>query len=85
VHRLSRPPPPSPAPSPTRLADDPSFSSKFVGFDTGPGNVLMDLWVSRHFECAFDANGALAAKGCVVQHLLDGMLGRECASLSLSH
>jgi 1,6-anhydro-N-acetylmuramate kinase len=59
------------------LADDASFSSKFVGFDTGPGNVLMDLWVARHWNRAYDDNGALAAKGCVIQGLLDRMLQHE--------
>ncbi len=33
------------------------------GFDTGPGNVLLDLWCARHRGTAFDANGAWAASG----------------------
>ena len=33
------------------------------GFDTGPGNVLLDLWCSRHRGTAFDANGAWGASG----------------------
>ena len=33
------------------------------GFDTGPGNLLLDLWCSRHRGTAFDANGAWAATG----------------------
>ena len=33
------------------------------GFDTGPGNVLLDLWCSRHRGTAFDAAGAWAASG----------------------
>src|SRR4029450_7438067 len=31
------------------------------GFDTGPGNVLMDLWSARHRNLPFDTNGAWAA------------------------
>ncbi len=33
------------------------------GFDTGPGNVLLDLWCSQHRGTAFDADGAWAASG----------------------
>lgn len=33
------------------------------GFDTGPGNVLLDHWCSQHRGTAFDANGAWAATG----------------------
>ena len=28
-----------------------------VAFDTGPGNVLMDLWIARHNGARFDKNG----------------------------
>ncbi len=27
------------------------------GFDTGPGNMLMDAWIKRHHKTNFDANG----------------------------
>lgn len=33
------------------------------GFDTGPGNVLLDLWCGRHLGTPFDADGAWAATG----------------------
>ena len=63
--------------SPCTCADAPSFSSKFVGFDTGPGNALMDLWTTRHWQRAYDDNGKLAAKGRVIEALLDRMLQHE--------
>lgn len=33
------------------------------GFDTGPGNILMDGWIARHQGATYDANGAWAATG----------------------
>ncbi len=44
------------------------------GFDTGPGNVLMDLWASRHRGQPFDANGTLASQGRVNAPLLQALL-----------
>jgi anhydro-N-acetylmuramic acid kinase len=44
------------------------------GFDTGPGNVLMDLWSVRHRGAPFDANGAWAAQGRVEPALLAALL-----------
>jgi anhydro-N-acetylmuramic acid kinase len=46
------------------------------GFDTGPGNMIIDGLV-RHFtkgQKAYDAGGRWAAKGQVIEPLLDGML-----------
>jgi anhydro-N-acetylmuramic acid kinase len=44
------------------------------GYDTGPGNVLMDLWVARHTGKPYDEDGAFAAAGRVDQTLLDILL-----------
>jgi anhydro-N-acetylmuramic acid kinase len=41
-----------------------------TGFDTGPGNVLMDEWTSRHLGQRYDANGAWASQGAVLPELL---------------
>ncbi len=35
------------------------------GFDTGPGNMLLDLWCQRHRGQAYDADGQWAAGGTV--------------------
>jgi anhydro-N-acetylmuramic acid kinase len=52
----------------TRL-DDP-----LVGYDTGPGNMLMNHWARQHLGQRFDANGAWAASGNANSSLLDVML-----------
>jgi anhydro-N-acetylmuramic acid kinase len=47
---------------------------RVTGFDTGPGNVLMDLWISRHLGKPYDEDGAWAAGGTVHQPLLHALL-----------
>jgi anhydro-N-acetylmuramic acid kinase len=47
---------------------------RVTGFDTGPGNVLMDLWIARHQGLPYDANGAWAATGLVDPALLGILL-----------
>lgn len=41
-----------------------------IGFDCGPGNVLLDLWCSRHQGRPYDADGGWAASGTVDTALL---------------
>ena len=43
------------------------------GFDTGPGNTLLDAWCERHTGEPFDRDGAWAASGVVIEGLLDAM------------
>jgi anhydro-N-acetylmuramic acid kinase len=45
-----------------------------TGFDTGPGNCLLDAWARRHLGQPFDAGGAWAATGHVDEALLSTML-----------
>ncbi len=44
------------------------------GWDTGPGNMLMDGWIQRHRGERYDRDGAWAATGSVHARLLDAML-----------
>ena len=44
------------------------------GFDTGPGNMLMDYWCQKHQQTAFDKNGDWAASARFDQRLLDDLL-----------
>ncbi len=41
-----------------------------LGFDCGPGNVLMDLWCQQQRGQTYDADGAWAASGQVIPTLL---------------
>jgi anhydro-N-acetylmuramic acid kinase len=45
-----------------------------TGFDSGPGNMLLDQWTQQHTGQAFDANGDWSASGHVNKALLEGML-----------
>ena len=45
-----------------------------TGFDTGPGNVLLDLWVQRHLGKDHDDGGAWARSGSVLAAPLAAML-----------
>jgi anhydro-N-acetylmuramic acid kinase len=47
---------------------------KTVGFDCGPGNVLLDGWVKRHLGARFDEDGRWAAGGHTDTDLLDRLL-----------
>lgn len=44
------------------------------GFDTGPGNVLMDFWIQRQQGAAYDRGGAWAAQGRVSEALLERLM-----------
>ncbi|WP_211251147.1 anhydro-N-acetylmuramic acid kinase [Deefgea rivuli] len=44
-----------------------------TGFDSGPGNVLMDLWIYQHLGSHYDANGDWAASGVALPDLLAQM------------
>lgn len=46
-----------------------------IGFDTGPGNGLMDAWIHTQLDRNFDQNGEWAAQGKVIPDLLASMLG----------
>ena len=45
-----------------------------IGFDCGPGNLLMNAWCLRHTGQSYDKNGAWAASGQVIPGLLQRLL-----------
>lgn len=44
---------------------------RVLGFDTGPGNVLLDAWIAQHLGRPYDKNGAWAASGNMLPDLLE--------------
>jgi len=44
------------------------------GWDVGPGNCLMDVWIMKHHAKGYDESGNWAAQGKVVQPLLEHLL-----------
>ncbi len=49
-------------------------NGEVLGFDSGPGNMLLDAWIKQHLGKDYDANGAWAATGKVIEPLLLQML-----------
>lgn len=45
-----------------------------TGFDTGPGNILLDAWIAAKLGQAFDRAGALASRGRPREALLNALL-----------
>ena len=55
------------------LSDLPPHA-EITGFDTGPGNVLLDLWIQRYRGKEYDDAGTWAQSGTVLPELLTAML-----------
>lgn len=45
-----------------------------IGFDTGPGNILIDYWTQLKTQQAYDTNGEWAASGNTLPKMLTRML-----------
>lgn len=56
----------------TLLPGDPG--ARVAGFDTGPGNCLMDAWIRLQRQQPYDAGGTFAAEGTLQPALLDALL-----------
>ena len=52
-----------------------------MGFDTGPGNVFMDMWASQWLGRPYDANGDWAATGKVNKALLRTLMDEPYLTL----
>jgi anhydro-N-acetylmuramic acid kinase len=53
-----------------------------LGFDSGPGNMLLDSWCKLKTGKDYDKNGDWAATGVVLQTLLSGMLAEPYFALT---
>ncbi len=51
-----------------------------LGYDTGPGNMLMDAWVDKHIGKKFDRDAQFALKGQLNQALLEQLLSESYLS-----
>lgn len=56
-------------------------AAQILGFDSGPGNMLLDAWVKQHLGKDYDADGAWSASGQVIQSLLTKMLAEPFFAL----
>ncbi len=53
------------------------LGEKTIGYDTGCGNVLLDMWIAKHQGISYDKDGAWAKTGKVDYALLDEMLSDD--------
>ena len=58
-----------------------STNAAVLGFDSGPGNMLIDSWIKRHLNQDYDADGVWAATGVVLDSLLFNMLAESYFAL----
>lgn len=52
----------------------PGSDRPVIGFDTGPGNTLLDAWIRDQKAEPFDSAGRWAASGTVIDRLLGDMM-----------
>lgn len=54
----------------------PHLSSDLVasGYDTGPGNGLIDAWMSSHSDHSYDKNGDWGRSGSIIPEILNTLL-----------
>jgi anhydro-N-acetylmuramic acid kinase len=51
-----------------------SGADQAIGFDTGPGNTLLDHWVQQHLRRPYDSGGAWSRSGTLLPDLLSEWL-----------
>jgi len=50
------------------------LDTPLIGYDTGCGNVLLDMWIAKHHNLSYDKEGLWAKSGTVDEILLESML-----------
>jgi anhydro-N-acetylmuramic acid kinase len=58
-----------------------SRNGRTIGFDCGPANALLDLWIERSSGRPYDADGDVAARGTVDARLLAVLLAEPYFAL----
>ena len=53
------------------------LQTPLLGYDTGPGNILMDAWIAKHKGVGYDKDGTWAREGKVDYTLLDTMIADD--------
>lgn len=56
------------------IANVTHLKEPLIGFDTGPGNVLLDQWIDQKLGLSYDKNGEWANQGHVNHQLLENLL-----------
>ena len=51
------------------------------GYDTGPGNGLLDAWITKHQNASYDKNGDWAKSGIINKKILNTLLKEPYFSL----
>ena len=59
----------------------PIDNSPVLGFDTGPGNTLLDAWISEQRGLPYDSDGRWAADGKIIPSLLDELMADDYFNL----
>ena len=52
----------------------PSNKNEIIGFDTGPGNTMLDAWIKKNKNYEYDKDGLWAASGKTNSELLKQLL-----------
>ena len=52
----------------------PANNKTILGFDTGPGNTLLDAWAEKYLQQPQDHQGKWGSQGVIQQNLLSAML-----------
>ncbi|MBT8110742.1 MAG: anhydro-N-acetylmuramic acid kinase [Gammaproteobacteria bacterium] len=60
----------------------PAHDAPVLGFDTGPGNTLLDAWIRERRDLSYDRHGEWAADGELITSLLDKLLADDYFDLS---
>ena len=63
-----------PASASANNTSNPKQVDKVIGYDTGPANLLLDAWTALHTDKDYDAGGAWAQSGQVVEPLLNQLI-----------